>query len=104
MPSNKLLKKSRSRTVQDLVSESKPAPPSAADLRKQVHRLEVEIAATSRLAAQRRMRDGEVLPPPEPMRHSRKSYAVQQRLTHAQARRRRTRRLMQAAMFLVSTC
>jgi hypothetical protein len=98
MPANKRIRKSP-RTAKSLVAETKPAPLKADDLKRAVHRLEVEIVSARRLA------DGETS-------HARSSstpvrgrgYGVQQRLTHAQARRRRARWMMQAGMFLTSTC
>ena len=100
MPSNKRIRKSPARTTKALVAETKPVPMRADDLKKAMHRLEVEIVAAGRDASERRHRDGSFSPSST---HA-KGYGVQQRLTYAQARERRSRWVMQAAMFLTSTC
>lgn len=99
MPANKRIKRPRVRTARELVVESQPR--SAADLKREVHRLEVEIAASHRLGAEHQLRHRDTLPPSDHLRRGR-SYAVQQRLTYGQSRLRRARLAMQAAMFLVS--
>lgn len=99
MSANKRIRKPQSRTARSLVAETPTAPLRTGDLKKAVHRLEVEIAAAGRIASERRKRGlGSA-----PVSGSARGYAVQQRLTYAQARKRRTRWLMQAAMFLTST-
>ena len=94
MPSNKRIRRKPARSTRELVAETAPAPKRAADLRKAVHRLEVEIATAGRLASESRGGSST----------RQLGYASQQRLTHAQARQRRARWMMQAAMFLTSTC
>src|SRR5438552_728178 len=99
MPSNKRIRRPRSRTARELVAETAPA--NAADLKRQVHRLEVEIAATGRLALEsRRNAPGIWIPPAS----GAKSAVSRQSLTFAQMRKRRARRLMQTGMFVTSTC
>lgn len=100
MPANKRIRKSPARTSKALVAETRPGPLRADDLKKAVHRLEVEIVSAGHAASKQRHRGASV-----PLSSSRaKGYGVQQRLTHAQARKRRARWLMQTAMFLTSTC
>ena len=91
MPSNKRIRKSP-RTAKSLAATTKPAPLKADDLKRAVHRLEVEIVSARRLGHEELWHDS------SPARGAR------QRLTHAQARRRRARWMMQVATFLTSTC
>lgn len=100
MPSNKRIRKSSARSTKDLVAQTKPVPLRADQLRKAMHRLEVEIVAAGRDVSERRQRGG------TSSQSSARSggYGVQQRLTYAQARERRSRFALQAAMFLTSTC
>jgi hypothetical protein len=100
MPANKRIRKSPARTTKALVAETTAAPLRASDLKKAVHRLEVEIASAGRIASEHRHRGTSALSSPARA----KGYGVQQRLTHAQTRKRRARWLMQTAMFLTSTC
>src|SRR4051812_1716292 len=99
MSANKRIRKSP-RTAKSLVAETRTAPLKHDDLRKAVHRLEVEIVSARRLADGHHGRD----PGPSQVMKGSRSYGVQQRLTHAQARRRRARWMMQVGMFLTSTC
>lgn len=96
MSANKRIRRAAPRTARDLVVETPPVPMRAHDLKKAVHRLEVEIAT----AAIGRRNPGYDLPP----LFSRPKSRSPQKLTYVQARRRRTRWMMQAAMFLTTTC
>ncbi len=92
MAANKRLR-SRSHTVRDLVNEPKTAPRSqtakarARDLASEIHRLEVEIVATNRLAREHRARTRDMLPALE-RGHTPRGFAA---LTHSQKRTRRHR-------------
>ena len=99
MSANKRIRKSPDRTARALVAETKSAPRRADDLKKEVHRLEVEIATAGRVASERR-HGGSF----SASSARAKGYGVQQRLTYSQARKRRARWVMQVAMFLTSTC
>lgn len=98
MPANKRIRRSSARTTKDLVAETKPM--KVDDLKKAMHRLEVEIVAAGRAASERRQREGA-----SSLTSGRsKGYGVQQRLTYAQERERRSRFALHAAMFLTTTC
>lgn len=105
MAANKRLR-SRSRTVRELVNEPKTAPRSqsakarARDLASEIHRLEVEIVATNRLAREHRARTRDMLPALE-RGHRPTGFAA---LTHSQKRTRRHRFYLQAAQFAVTSC
>lgn len=100
MPANKRIRKSSSRSAKELVAETKPVPMRPDELKRAMHRLEVEIVAAGRDVSARRQRGGTFSQPSARA----KGYGVQQRLTYAQARERRSRFALQAAMFLTSTC
>lgn len=98
MSANKRIKRAPSRSAKSLIGET--APRRALDLKQQVHRLEVEIAAAAHHSAEYKQQRGGYS-----YRGSHaKSVGVQQRLTHSQARKRQTRWIMQVAMFFTSTC
>jgi hypothetical protein len=99
MPANKRIRKSSARTTKDLVAQTKPVPMRADELKKAMHRLEVEIVAAGHAASERR--HGGAFSQSSARA---KGCGVQQRLTYAQARERRSRFALQAAMFLTSTC
>ncbi len=71
----------------------------ARKLADEVHRLEVEIVATQRMAHEHRARNVNTLPAPERQSGPR-SFA----LTHSQKRSRRYRFYLQGAQFLVTAC
>jgi len=71
----------------------------AKDLEGKLHRLEVEIAASSRIYGETRRRSRDELPPPEP---SRKIRSGPKRLTHAQTREKRRTFYMQVLEFAVT--
>lgn len=98
MPANKRIKKSPARSAKALIGET--APRRAFELKKEVHRLEVEIATAAHHAAEYRRQPGGFSSRPAQAR----GYGVQQRLTHSQTRKHQTRWAMQVAMFLTSTC
>jgi hypothetical protein len=106
MAGNKRISSSRSRSAKDLANEGKPiasrltAEARARQLANEVHRLEVEIVASQRLAREHRARNVNILPAPERSGRPR-GFAS---LTHAQKRSRRHRFYLQGAQFLVTTC
>jgi len=105
MATNKRIRSS-SRSARDLVNEPKTAPRAqtakarARDLASEIHRLEVEIVATQRLAREHRTRTRDMLPAldrgPAP-----RGFGA---LTHSQKRTRRHRFYLQAAQFAVTSC
>lgn len=107
MATNKRIS-SRSQSARDLVNEPKLAPRAktaktkARDLASEIHRLEVEIVATQRLAREHRVRNHNMLPALERDRGpARRGFSA---LTHAQKRTRRHRFYLQAAQFAVTSC
>lgn len=110
MAANKRVRKSsRAKSAQDLlhllenpvasVSKPKMLKDKEKVLQGQLHRLEVEIAATSRVFAdERRRRHRDELPPPEEYRVRRKG----RRLTLAQESEKRKKIYMQAVEFAVT--
>ena len=98
MSANKRIRKSPARNAKDLIGET--APRRALDLKKEVHRLEVEIAAAANFAADHRQHRGAYSPKSAQAR----GYGVQPRLIRSQARKHQARWVMQVAMFLTSTC
>jgi hypothetical protein len=106
MPGNKRMPRSRARSARDLANEGKAAPSRrltaqerARQLANEVHRLEVEIVATQRMAREHRARNVNTLPAPERQSGPR-SFA----LTHSQKRSRRYRFYLQSAQFLITAC
>ena len=98
---NRRISRPRSRTAKAL-AKSEPAPKSVQELTKMVNRLEVDIAATSRLAFEEKRRRGDTLPPPEGMMRRARPIAKQTRLMYQQERSRRRKQMLQAAMFLTT--
>lgn len=100
----KISSRSRSKTVSSMLNSPAPAakPKSlkekTKELQNKVHRLEVEIASTSRLATERRQRYRDTLPPPEKSGFAR---SKQQRLTHAQKREQNQRLMIKVVEFAV---
>ena len=100
MAGNKRIRRSSARTAKALAQETPILNPR--DLKKQVHRLEVEIAATPRMSLEHLKKFGDMLPPPDSMRR-RTPIASAARLTHAQALKRRQQLWLGFAQFLVSS-
>jgi len=104
MSKNVRINKSRPKSAQDLLqspgASRKPTTlkAKAQDLEKTLHRLEVEIAATSRLDQERKIRNRNTIPAPERTKFARS----QRRLTHAQTREKSRKRLMQVMEFTVT--
>ena len=95
MPGNKRIRRSSDRTAKSLAKETPIL--SASDLKREVHRLEVAIAAVPR-----EMRgSSNMLPPPESMRRGRSGGSAA-RLTYAQAQKRRQQLWLGFAQFVVS--
>ena len=105
MSKNVRINKSRPKSTEDLLSEgpSRTRKPTtlkakAQDLEKTLHRLEVEIAATSRLAHESKIRNRNTIPAPERTKFARS----QHRLTHAQSREKNRKLMMQVMEFVVT--
>lgn len=99
MAGNKRISRSSDRTAKSLAKETPIL--SASDLKRQVHRLEVAIAAEPRMRDEYRQKSSNTLPPPDSMRRS-KPLASAARLTHAQALKRRQQLWLGFAQFIVS--
>ena len=107
MATNKRIR-SRSRSARELANEPKLAPRAqsgrdrARNLASEIHRLEVEIVATQRLAREHRARNHNMLPALDRERSSApRGFGA---LTHSQKRTRRHRIYLQAAQFAVTSC
>jgi hypothetical protein len=99
MAGNKRIRRTSDRTAKSLAKETPVLSPS--ELKKQVHRLEVAIAAAPRELEEHRRKWSHTLPPPDSMRRG-KPVASAARLTHAQALKRRQQLWLGFAQFLVS--
>ena len=106
MAANKYVPRNRARSAKDLANAEKTAPAHvtakarARQLADEVHRLEVAIVATTRLAREHRVRNANILPALES--HGRqRGFAA---LTHGQKRTRRHRFYLQSAQFIVTSC
>ena len=90
-----------SRSARELIAETSPAPAprTSQDLAREIHRVELQIAATRRMEFESKLRRGDSLPPPD---HSRGRAMRPVGLTHVQARRERGRVFLQAAMFVTT--
>ncbi len=99
MAGNKRIRRTNDRSAKSLAKETPIL--SASDLKRQVHRLEVAIAAAPREFEEQRRRSSHTMPPPDSMRHG-KASASAARLTHAQALKRRQQLWLGFAQFLVS--
>jgi hypothetical protein len=102
MSTNKRINNPRAKSAKDMLSEGKGRsvkPKSlkakAEDLEKTLHRLEVEIAATSRLAHEKKIKNRNFVPPPERSGFARSAG----RKTHAQKLEQRRKLLIQVAEF-----
>jgi hypothetical protein len=96
---NKRISRARGRTARELVNETAPpAPRTPEDIAREIHRIELQIAATSRVARESKLRRGDSLPPLERSRRTLRPVG----LTLAQARSRRARLFLQAAVFVTS--
>ncbi len=99
MAGNKRVRRTNDRSAKVLAKET-PAL-SARELKQQVLRLEVAIAAAPRELEEQRRKWNHTLPPPDLMRRG-KPIASAARLTHAQAQKRRQQLYLGFAQFLVS--
>lgn len=105
MSTNKRIRKPRAASAQSLLDLPAVAPKpktlkaKASDLEMKVHRLEVEIAATSRIAQERKLRNRNVVPPPD---ESRGFAQGATRLTHAQSLEKRRKLMLQILEFSVT--
>jgi len=103
MSRNVRINKARPKSAQDLIlAPSRPGKPAslkakAQDLEKTLHRLEVEIAMTSRLDRERKLRNRNTIPAPERTR-----VRASGRLTHAQTLEKRRKLLMQILEFTIT--
>ena len=107
MADNRRISRSRSNTAKDLARAEKAAPTPrnaqarARELASEVHRLEVEIVATTRLAREHRVRNADTLPALDRRSSSARGIAA---LTLAQKRSRRHRFYLQTAQFAITSC
>ncbi len=109
MSGNKRIRRPQPELRGTLQESLQAAPPKAKkslkdqtrDLQSQVHRLEVEIAATSRIVREDKMRTRDYLSPPERLAAGARSKG-KSRLTYAQAREKRNRFYMQGLEFFVT--
>lgn len=105
MPTNKRIRKPSSKTVTSLLDESAPRRPKtlreqSLELENKVRRLEVEIAATTRMAHESRIRNRDVLPPPETIRGG--TGHAKARLSFAQSRTKRRALAFQFTEFTIT--
>ena len=97
---NKRVRRSRStsaRSARELIAETKPEPRTTEELLREIHRVELAIASTTRVASENKSRRGDSLPPPDRLRGPRPIG-----LTIAQARSKRARFMMHAAAFVTT--
>lgn len=99
MPGNKRVRRTNDRSARSLAQETPVL--SASDLKRKVHRLEVDIAAAPRMLEEHRRKYSNMLPPPDTM-HRGKPLMSAARLTHAQALQRRQQLWLGFAQFIVS--
>lgn len=99
MAGNKRVPRTNDRSATSLAKETPVL--TASELKRQVHRLEVAIAAAPRELEEHRRKWNHMLPPPDSMRRG-KPTASAVRLTHAQALKRRQQLWLGFAQFLVS--
>ncbi len=98
MAGNKRIRRTSDRTAKSLAKETPIL--STSDLRKKLHRLEVDIAAAPRRMEEYRQKNSGMLPPPESRRGS--PIASAARLTYAQSLKRRQQLWLGFAQFIVS--
>ena len=86
--------------LQDKPSSSSPkkGQPTTRELRERVHRLEVEIIEAPRLAKEKYLRNLHMVPPP----YIARSKSIKPRLTFAQAKARRAKKMLLHGEFLFS--
>lgn len=105
MLTNKRIRKSSHKTMTSLLDEATSRRPKSLqqqslELESKVRRLEVEIAATGRMAQESRIRNRDILPPPDSIKgvfgHSKV------RLSLAQTRTRRLALTLQFTEFVIT--
>lgn len=99
MAGNKRIRRTSDRSAKSLAKEAPIL--SASDLKRKVHRLEVDIAAAPRMFEEQRQKFRHTMPPPDSMRRG-TPIASAARLTHAQALKRRQQLWLGFAQFVVS--
>lgn len=105
MSINKRVRKSSSKTVTSLLDEPVSRRPKtlreqSLELESKVRRLEVEIAATTRMAHESRIRNRDILPPPDAIRGG--AGQSRTRLSFAQSRTRRRALALQFTEFTIT--
>lgn len=105
MSTNKRIRKPSSKTMTSLLDEATPRRPKtlreqSIELESKVRRLEVEIAATTRMAHESRIRNRDTLPPPDAIRGG--AGRSQARLSFAQSRTKRRALAFQFTEFTIT--
>lgn len=102
---NRKMRPKSGKTATDLAREtkakSKQKAPSKEELEEAVYKLEVSISASSREAREHYLNNLDMVPPLTPVRKA-KPASVKPKLTYAQARAVRNKRMMEAAEFVVT--